>query len=190
MSHIAESGFYRSVIQSVTSNSVVLLEGVTDTNNLLAHGISYKRAANSLHLAEQHEDFKVELGERVRADVDVSVFSSNTIAVLNLVSLVHSEGVNLHTISLLLGFTPSPEVEQQLFDDLLVNRNRHVLQEFRDRLPQSNDFIIPWGAAHMPGLAREIEKSGFHVVEKHDYAAIRFGGRRNDSHDAHGTHDP
>ena len=177
MSHIAESDFYRSVAQSVSTNSVVLLEGVTDTNNLLTHGISYKRAAKSLHLAEQHEDFSIKQGELVRADVDVSQFSSNTIVLLNMVALVHKDGLNAKTLSQFMSYTPSPDIEQQLLDDLLLNRNRHVLGVLHDRLQDSDSFIIPWGAAHMAGLAREIQKSGFHVVETHDFAAIRFGGK-------------
>jgi hypothetical protein len=129
-----------------------------------------------LHLAEQHEAFDLQQGELVRADVDVSDFSSNTIVLLNLVSLIHSEGVNVHTLSLMMGYTPSPDVEQQLLDDLLLGRNRHVLGVLRERLPAADNFVIPWGAAHMPGLASEIQKAGFHLVESREFVAIRFGG--------------
>jgi hypothetical protein len=177
MSHIAESDFYRSVEQSVTSNSVVLLEGVRDSQNLLTNHISYQRAAKALHLAEQHEDFELKQGRLVPADVDVREFSSNTIAVLNLVTLVHSQGLNPHTLSILLQFTPSEAVEQQLLEDLLLKRNQHLLQELFARLPEADSFIIPWGAAHMSGLAKEIKKSGFHLVGTRDYVSIRFGGK-------------
>jgi hypothetical protein len=181
MSHIAESDFYRSVEQSVTSNSVVLLEGVRDSQNLLTNHISYQRAARALHLAEQHEDFELKQGRLVPADVDVREFTSNTIAVLNLVTLVHSQGLNLHTLSILVQFTPSEEVEQQLLEDLLFKRNRHLLQELFARLPEADSFIIPWGAAHMSGLAKEIQKSGFHLVSTRDYVSIRFGGKASAS---------
>jgi hypothetical protein len=183
MSHIADSSFYRSVMQTVSTNSVVLLEGVTDKSNLLTHGISYKRAAKSLHLAEQHEDFKLQQGELVRADVDVSEFSSNTLAALNIVGLLHVEGVNAHTLSLLMGYNPSADVEQQLLDDILLKRNAHVLGVLRARLPGANDFVIPWGAAHMAGISREIQKSGFHLVATHDFVAIHFGGKKGDTTD-------
>jgi hypothetical protein len=177
MSHIAESDFYRSVEQSVTSNSVVLLEGVRDSQNLLTNHISYQRAAKALHLAEQHEDFELKQGRLVPADVDVAEFSSNTIAVLNLVMLVHSQGLNSRTLSILLQFAPSEEVEQQLFEDLLLKRNRHLLQELFARLPEADSFVIPWGGAHMAGLAKEIQKAGFHLVGTRDYVSIRFGGK-------------
>ena len=184
MSHIADSSFYRSVMQTVSSNSVVLLEGVTDKSNLLTHGISYKWAAKSLHLAEQHEAFKLQQGELVRADVDVSQFSSNTLALLNIVALIHAQGVNPQTMSLLMGYTPTEDVEQQLLDDILLRRNEHLLEVLRARLPDANDFIIPWGAAHMAGISKEIQKSGFHLVATHDFVAIHFGGKKGDAPDS------
>jgi len=179
MSHIAETDFYRAVSHSAASNSVVLLEGVTDRKNLLTNGLSYKRAAKSLGLAEQHDDLDIRRGELVLADVDVQEFSTNTIAVLNLVALVHARGLNASTLSVLLGYSPPPEVEQQLFADLLLKRNAHLLKELNARLPAADDFVIPWGAAHMPGIAEAIEKSGFHLAETRDYVSIRFGPNRH-----------
>jgi len=177
MSHIAESDFYRSVEQSVTTNSVVLLEGVRDSQNLLTNHISYERAAKALHLAEQHEDFAPTRGRLVPADVDVREFTSNTIAVLNLVTQVHAQGLNARTVANLLQFSPSEEIERELLDDLLFKRNRHLLGELFARLPEADTFIIPWGAAHMSGLAREIQKSGFRLAGTRDFVSIRFGGR-------------
>jgi hypothetical protein len=49
------------------------------------------------------------------------------------------------------------------------------LEELQARLSQSEIFVVPWGAAHMPGIAREIQKSGFRLVETQDYVAIQFG---------------
>ena len=164
---------------SVSSNSIVLLEGVTDENNLLTNRLSYKRAAKALGLGEQHDDLNIRQGELVRADVDVREFSSNTIAILNLVALVHARGLNANTLSLLLNCQPTPEVQQQLFADLLLKRNEHLLKELWMRLPDSDNFVIPWGAAHMPGLAAAIQKSGFRLVETHDYVSIRFGHKGN-----------
>lgn len=179
MSHIADADFYQAVSHSVASNSVVLLEGVTDDKNLLTNRLSYKRAARSLGLAEQHDDLNIRQGKLVRADVDIQEFSSNTIAMLNLVTLVHSRGLNPGTLSLLMRCSPPPDVQEQLFTDLLLKRNEHLLKELRARLPDSDHFVIPWGAAHMPGLAAAIQKSGFRLVETRDYVSIRFGSREN-----------
>ena len=57
MSHVADAGFYRKVSQAFPTNSIVLMEGVTDNKNLLTNGISYKRMAKFLGLSEQKVKF-------------------------------------------------------------------------------------------------------------------------------------
>ena len=60
-------------------------------------------------------------------------------------------------------------------DDILTKRNRHLLGVLEERLPTSEIIVVPWGAAHMPEIHREIQKLGFRVTETKDYVAIRFG---------------
>jgi hypothetical protein len=177
MAHIADASFYQQVSKSFPSNSVILMEGVSDSENLLTNKITYKRMASALGLSEQKQTFTPGQGEPVRADVDVKQFSTNTIDFLNLVMLFHSRGVTPENLSRLLQYAPPPGFEEQLFDDLLVKRNEHLLGEIQLHLAETDNIMVPWGAAHMPSLAREIEKKGFHLSETHDYAVIRFGGR-------------
>jgi hypothetical protein len=174
MSHIGEPDFYSKLAQSFPSNSIILMEGVTDDRNLLTNKITYKRMATSLGLAEQHEAFKPAGGRMVRADVDVDEFSQDTIGLLNLAMLIHSRGLNIQTLLELLQFSAPPHYEQQLIDDLLHKRNQHLLQELRARLPETDQIIIPWGAAHMPELAAEIQKAGFRQTGTREFTAIRF----------------
>ena len=179
MAHVGEAAFYRKISQSFPTNSIILMEGVTDTRHLLTNGISYKRMATSLGLAEQEEEFAPAQGEIVWADVDVEQFSSDTIGFLNMVMLIHAKGVNLENVLLVLQYSPPPHVEQQLFDDLLRKRNRHVLEQIRTRLPDSENIMVPWGVVHMPEIAAEIQKSGFRLVESREYQVIRFHFARN-----------
>ena len=174
MSHVAERSFYRTLSESFTTNSIILMEGVTDEKGLLTNRISYKRMAKSLGVAEQQEEFKPTQGQIVRADVDVKQFTTNTIGFLNLIMLVHAKGLNPAILMKVIQFSPSPDFEQQLFDDLLRKRNRHLVEELRSRLSQSEKFVVPWGAAHMPEIAREIQKLGFRLEETRDFTAIRF----------------
>jgi hypothetical protein len=153
------------------------MEGVSDDGNLLTNKISYKRMAQTLGLAEQKETFAPSPQAVVRADVDVGVFSSETIHFLNLIMLFHAKGMTAENISKLSQFTPPPGFERQLFDDLLVKRNEHLLGEIRSHLETSDNIMVPWGVAHMPGLAREIEKAGFHLSETRDLLVIPFGSR-------------
>src|SRR6266404_1599586 len=98
MMHIGDADFYHQIWKSFPTNSVILLEGVTDNKNLIKHKLSYKRAAQALGVVEQQEEFEPQQGKLVQADVDVEQFSETTINVLNLVSLIHSEGLKMETV--------------------------------------------------------------------------------------------
>ena len=174
MAHVAEADFYKEVSQSFPTNSIILMEGVTDSDNLLTNKISYQRMARSLGLAEQHEKFTPTRGEVVRADVDVNQFSKDTIDLLNLVMLIHSQGVNARNVQALLRYTPSPQMEEELLNDLLRKRNQHLLEEIKSHLPLSDNIMVPWGVAHMPGISAAIQQSGFRLVQSRNYQVIRF----------------
>jgi hypothetical protein len=180
MAHVGESDFYRKVSQSFPPDATILVEGVSDNWRLLTNRITYERMATSLGVAEQQKEF-IPRGKMVRADVDVQDFRQETIDFLNAVMLVHGKGVNAQTLPLLMRYSEPSNLQNQLFDDLIGKRNRHLLREIESQLAHSDDLIVPWGAAHMPEIAREIQKSGFHVAETRDYVAIRFRGRGSKS---------
>jgi hypothetical protein len=174
MSHIGETSFYRSLSQSFPTNALILMEGVTDEQQLLTNKISYQRMAKSLGLAEQQREFKPSHMHLVRADVDISEFRKSTIAFLNLVMLVHARGIKPENLMQLMTYSAPPEFQEQLFDDLLIKRNQHVVGELKKRLSDWDHLILPWGAAHMPGISHEVQKLGFHVAERKEYQAVTF----------------
>jgi uncharacterized protein YbaP (TraB family) len=151
------------------------MEGVSDSGNLLTNKISYKRMASVLGLSEQKANFTPVRDQSIRADVDVGQFSKNTIDFLNLTMLFHAKGVTQENISKFTSFKPPPGFEEQLFDDLLVKRNEHLLGEIKSHLAEADNIMVPWGAAHMPGLERGVLKQGFRLTETHDYTVVRFG---------------
>jgi hypothetical protein len=174
MSHVAEADFYQGIANTFPTNSLILMEGVTDENHLLQHKINYQRMANTLGLAEQHEKFAPTRGEIVQADIDVNQFTTNTRGVLNLVIVIHSGGMQVATLHQLLQYSSSPVFLEQLLDDLLRKRNAHLLAQIQTHLSETEHIIVPWGVAHMPGLANEIQRAGFHLQETKDYEVIRF----------------
>ncbi len=174
MAHIGEADFYQKLLRSFPTNALVLMEGVTDGDNLLTNKVTYKRVATSLGLAEQHEQFNPVRVAVVMADVDIKEFSADTIGFLNLVMLLHNKGLTPDAVLKVLSFTPPPRFEQRLWEDLLHKRNRHLLSELRSRLPDSDTLIVPWGVAHMPGIAEGIQTAGFRLAETREYTVIRF----------------
>lgn len=177
MIHVGDAAFYRTLTASFSTNALVLVEGVTDDHNLLTNRLTYKRMASRFGLAEQQREFKPSPMNVVDADVDISIFSTNTIQLLNLVTLFHSRGATPDTIRQMLEYKPPPGFEAELWNDLLHKRNRHLLGEIRKNLAGSATLIVPWGAAHMPEIGQELEKSGFRVAETREFTAIKFGSR-------------
>jgi len=177
MSHIGEPEYYRALSQAFPTNGLILMEGVTDNRGLLTNKISYHRVATSLGLAEQQREFKPQREHIVRADVDVEEFAPSTIDLLNAAMLIHTRGVNAATLSELAQFSPPPHFEERLVQDILGKRNRRLLEEIKKQLREEDELIVPWGVAHMPEIAKAIQKDGFHLKESRDYVAIRFGSR-------------
>src|ERR1043166_6019334 len=174
MSHIGESSFYQALSESFPTNALILMEGVTDEQHLLTNKITYRRMAKSLGLAEQQREFKPSPVHLIPADVDVGQFRTNTINFLNLVMLIHGGGVTAENLIKVLQYSPSPDFQEKPLAHLLHKRNRHVLDELNTHLTDSDYIIIPWGAAHMPGISHGLVKAGFHVTETHYYQAVRF----------------
>jgi hypothetical protein len=174
MAHIGDAAFYRKLSDSFPENSIILMEGVSDRSQLLTNQLSYKRMATSIGLAEQQNEFDPQHGTRVMADLDVDQFSKETIDFLNMAMLIHGEGMTTETILKLAHYAPPPGAEQHLIQDLLVKRNHHLLGEIRSRLSHSDILIVPWGAAHMPEIARELLKSGFELRATEDLVVVRF----------------
>lgn len=173
MSHVGEAEFYHDLAASFPPGSVILMEGVTDKDQLMNTHSDYSKMATSIGGVEQTQAFKPK-GEIVAADVDMNSLSPATLGMIKTAMLVHAKGVTAETLPILMKPMP-PGMEKQLMDDILTKRNRHLLEVVRERLPTSENIIIPWGAAHMPEIAREIQKEGFRVVGTKDFVAIRFG---------------
>jgi TraB/PrgY/gumN family len=174
MMHIGESNFYRQVSAAMPSNSVVLLEGVTDRKDLLRHKLDYKRMATSLGLTDQHDSFAPGGSQARHADVDIDQFSKETLNFLNTASLLHSKGLTEETLRELFFKAQPPDLMDRLWEDLLVKRNEHLLKELRAELADSDSIVVPWGAAHMPGIARAIQQQGFRLSQTHEYQIFRF----------------
>lgn len=176
MSHIGEPEFYHALAASFPATATLLMEGVSDHDNLLPEKVSYRQTAKSLGLAEQQEVFKPG-GRLVPADGDINQFSKGTVDFLKRTLGVHAKGADAGTLPLFVE-SPAPDILQQLLNDLLINRNRHLLTVLDEQLPQSDHIIIPWGAAHMPGIAQGVLKAGFTLQDTEDLVAIRFPGAK------------
>ena len=113
MSHVADAAFYQELGAAVPENSVVLMEGVTDTEQAAKRqGVTntkrtsksssgYSRAASLIGGVEQGNFFKPR-GTIVAADLDMSDFSPSTLGLLKSVMLVYEQGLTPETLPLVL----------------------------------------------------------------------------------------
>ncbi|GEP42553.1 hypothetical protein [Brevifollis gellanilyticus] len=173
MAHVGDSKFYEELGASFPADSIVLMEGVSDRQKLLETPANYGKLAALIGAAEQQKVFKPQ-GTVINADVDVSEFSPEILALLKKALLIHTKGITPETISSLLEASSSPGIEQRLNDDLIIKRNRHLLQVMNERLPETRHIIIPWGAGHMPDIAKQIQGSGFREVSKEKRIVYQF----------------
>lgn len=173
MMHIGQEESYRSLVGSFSGPpAVILAEGVTDRQGLLPEPLSYEHAARALGLQTQDsmEDYFHELGapqqgqwpDVRRADLDLSDFHPETIALLESATRIWGGQDPLRA----LGAVYVHCIEKQgdcalLGQDVLMRRNRHLVEEIGTALKQYDRVIVPWGAMHQPFIQSEILRQGF-----------------------------
>lgn len=172
MSHVGEAEFYEELSHSFPDDAVILLEGVSDNQKLFTVQGGYSKMAEAAGVVEQQKHFKPK-GRLVPADMDMSEFSKETLEMLKGAMLVHSKGITEETLPILMKPAP-PDLRDKLMDDILTKRNHHLLKVIERELPDTREIIIPWGAAHMPEIAEEIQKTGFKPVFTREMMSIRF----------------
>jgi hypothetical protein len=179
MVHVASSEFYREVLEGLPEEeSVILIEGVVDSQALLESSFSYDGLASALNLAPQSDfGFSLESAGAVHADVDVSMFAPSTIALLNRVGSVLDHDSLPEILRAAIEFTQSPVAGgelAQVSEDLIGLRNRHALEVLFDSLDRHRVAILAWGALHMPGLEAGLKASGFELFAMRERRVIEF----------------
>ncbi len=203
MIHIARPEFYSAIAESLPPSepAVMLLEGVTDEQNLLQGSFSYTKVAEILGLTAQTDsdlqnrpqnrpqNRKVgpqrgltgKPGSQIEyrhADVDLSELKPQTLQFLRNVGRLLSSNSLIEILQKL----QTPEFQQMtdketaaIMGDVVAKRNQRVLSEINEALPSGRTVLIPWGAMHLPEIQRAITKMGFQESLRIQRLAIPFG---------------
>ena len=160
--HIAESTFFRTLIESLPeSSTAVILEGVTDKHRLAPTGLNYRQLARRFGLEAQDNRIFLAWHTVQRCDVDISYFSPETRSFLNAVRRSMKQWSSGNRITAFLASMLSPRPDPNLlWQDLVEMRNRRVLECMHRLQAEYDNLLVPWGAAHMPGIEKEILKWG------------------------------
>lgn len=198
MVHIAQESFYNDLAKDLHSRqeAIILLEGITDQENHLGGKFSYERVAEWLGFSAQESSaFSHAFRDAMkkadhagttaaslplkyrRADLDVSNFQPETIALIKAVG----ELLQSRTVQEALARLSDPNSALANEDglpiviaDVLDGRNKHLLGEIQSALRSHQTVIVPWGAAHMPGLQKKLEEWGFRETRRSSRLAVAF----------------
>ncbi len=178
MIHVADGSFYRSVLAGVPpQDAVVLLEGVTDREGLLP-SFSYGRLAAALGLEAQEESLAAPPALTTEpADVDVGTFSPATVAVLVAAGRVlasDSPEAFVAAYGALAAAGSRPGALDALRADLIDRRDEHLLARLEEALGAYRRAVVPWGAAHLPGIEAGLLARGFRLADTRERTAIGF----------------
>jgi hypothetical protein len=204
MIHVGSREYYAGLAESIGAGRIIVLaEGVSDDEQLLAGSIDYGKMAGYLGLASQKElHFRGRLIEPeelessplrsrsagagrpagevdiIRADLDVSDLRPPTILFLNALGKHLQE-----SDSFVKGFLAlnswgekniTPEMSELIFDDILHRRNMEVVRYLENALDRYDTVVIPWGALHMKEIEAEVLRRGFTLQEERERVSIDF----------------
>ena len=196
MIHLAEQSFYDDLTASIpNTKTIILAEGVSDNDNLLAEQFGYNKIAGLLGLTSQEQVHfqgrRIEtinatapistgqnLPDILRADIDLSQFNPQTLDVLSALAR-HI----LNSDSLADGYSEfnrwamehtEPGLNDIVMNDLIHKRNQVVIGYLSPALNKYDTVVIPWGALHMKGIEKAVQEKDFILKRNRERLSINF----------------
>jgi hypothetical protein len=177
MSHVGRKGVYDALLQQPDRTpTLVLAEGVTDKQGLLPREQPFEPLAADLGLdlqpdaetmageAEEEAGGEAAPLEVEHADLDVSAFRPSTVEFLRLSFRLTAEPSDAEAraaFQALLGGPDAADVYRGVVDDVLDERNAHVLARVDEALERRRRVVVPWGALHLGGIEAGLFERGF-----------------------------
>jgi hypothetical protein len=170
MVHIGKQDYYESILEGLPKEGTLLLEeGVTDASNHLGQGPLYEKLATNLGLSDQPAMTELTDMATRNADVDVNTFAPQTLSLLHTALSVYRAD---DTSEALLSYaiwaqsqTDQQALLDQTIDDLVHQRNLHLLEELDRALQDHDRIVVPWGAWHHAEISEAVRARGFEEVE-------------------------
>ncbi|MEE4254771.1 MAG: hypothetical protein V2I50_12090 [Desulfuromusa sp.] len=196
MIHLGQEAYFSDLIDSISDKrTIILAEGVTDTDGLMTERFSYGKIAELLGLTSQEKvrfkgkqidaiDLDQEMTDATEtphllsADIDLNQFDPHTLEILNALAKYVLSAESLTDGYLEFNQWAQAHVTTDtndiVMDDLIGKRNRSVVGYMSKALRKYDTVIIPWGALHMKGIEEEVLKKGFHLAEEQERLSIDF----------------
>ncbi len=175
--HIASPGFYDALMADLPqTNTVILPEGVTDSQHLMKVRADYTQTADAVGLHAQPDLTQKKSEAAVQhCDADISDFKPATVAVLNGVFGAMQSASAGDLQSALTAMQSFGDVQApELIEDILQTRNARVVDGIQQALPKFGHIAVPWGAAHMPGIERGVRQLNATLKDKRKVEVLRW----------------
>jgi hypothetical protein len=187
MAHYGEDDFYRTLFDGLPPKSAVLAEGISDREKRLTGFPSATGMAKAIGLTQQPgmgaiRDRAAAPGDGhaasagspdiVRADVDTTEFSDDTLGLLHDLGDLYAGDVAGGIRKVIARTRADPAIFKR---ELVDKRNAHVLAVFDERAADYTTIVIPWGALHMPGLEAGLRERGYRIESERMRPVVRFG---------------
>jgi len=177
MMHIGDADFYAGVERVLPEDgAIVLREGVTDREGSLPRGLDYGRLAGELGLESQAAVLDLEGRDSRMADLDLSAFDPRTRELLGEIGAVlgSANAREAFVRYLRASRDVTPEDLALVQRDVIERRNEHLLGELDQALEAHRAVVVPWGAAHMPGIEQGVLERGFALRESRELRILPF----------------
>jgi len=190
--HVAQPAFYRRLVEPLSVESTVVIpEGVTDKQKLLKEPLDYSRIARRAGLEMQDNQVIVADRNTALCDVDINEFSPGTIDYLRTCAAISRHWSSGQRMMALQAYASASEPDLDLlWKDLLDMRNQRVTACITDCLQSYDTVVLPWGAAHMPGIQRTILDWGATVTERRTVPVWVFSSQEQEAPQASDAGDP
>jgi hypothetical protein len=186
--HLANPAFYKRIsahLQNLNpETTLVLPEGVTDHSNLLKNPLDYSGLAAATGLTAQPHSLPKKLSPRsLHVDADINDFAPEVKDALNRFTRGMARALQQNLAEAIQDLAGMDSNVQELFwKDILENRNQRVLKGIDLTIssppppPESpiEHIIIPWGAAHMPGIERGLLQRNATPESHHDIELLQW----------------
>jgi hypothetical protein len=167
MVHVADRSFYENVFGFIPPTSAVILaEGVSDKDNRFQGDLSgVGRLAEERGLVHQSA-VPMPTGIAIEfADIDAGDLSENSVEFVNALMAALDAGSLREGAKHLRPYYEASHVNEAVaaVDELIELRNAHLLERLVDALGRYDHVVVPWGAAHMPGIEEGVLSHGFEL---------------------------
>lgn len=174
MVHMADRDFYARVINEIPrADSIVLTEGVTDKKGLLKENLDYTKPAALLGVEAQGRTFMKQLHalhKTLHADIDLSELRPQTLEGIRSIARIMDGELSFDFLSTFM----DSNTMQHFESEILELRNDHLMDIFVEQEGRYEHIVMPWGGAHLKGIAERLELIGYQQTREIEMRAIDF----------------